>query len=107
MTSSRWTGRATLTALIAIASLTTAAASLAAQGVTTGAIGGTVTGEQNQPIEGGQVQIVNRSTGFTTGALTRSNGGYQVQGLEPGGNYVVTVRRIGYAPQTRENVRVN
>ena len=79
----------------------------AAQGTTTGAIGGTVTGEQNQPIEGAQVQIVNRSTGFSAGALTRSNGGFQVQGLEVGGPYTVTVRRIGYAPQTRNDIRVS
>lgn len=78
-----------------------------AQGTTTGAIGGTITGDQNQPVEGAQIQIVNRATGFTTGAITRSTGAYQVQGLEVGGNYAVIVRRIGYAPQTRENVRVN
>jgi hypothetical protein len=107
MKSFRCIDRATVTVLIAIASLTTAVAPLGAQGVTTGAIAGTVTGDQNQPVEGVQVQIVNRATSFTTGALTRSTGAYYVQGLEPGGTYVVTVRRIGYAPQTRENVRVN
>jgi hypothetical protein len=101
----RWALRLALAALAL--TLPPFSSAVAAQGTTTGAIGGTVTGEQNQPIEGAQVQIVDRSTGFTTGALTRSNGAYQVQGLEPGGNYTVTVRRIGYTPQTRENVRVN
>ena len=101
MTTSRWMrGAAALLALVAMPAMA------AAQGVTTGAIGGTVTGEQNQPIEGAQVQIVNRSTGFTAGAMTRANGSYQVQGLEVGGPYSVTVRRIGFAPVTRDGIRV-
>ncbi len=77
-----------------------------AQGVTTGAITGTVTGSGGEPIEGAQVQISNRSTGFTAGGITRASGAYFVQGLEVGGPYSVSVRRIGFEPQTRNNVTV-
>ena len=77
-----------------------------AQGVTTGAISGTVTGTGGSPVEGAQVQISNRSTGFTAGAITRANGAFYVQGLEVGGPYSVSVRRIGFEPQTRNNLNV-
>ncbi|HYD52736.1 MAG TPA: TonB-dependent receptor [Gemmatimonadaceae bacterium] len=80
---------------------------LAAQGVTTGAIGGTVTDPQGQPVEGAQVQVINRSTGFSSGSLTRSNGSYLVQGLEVGSAYTVRIRRIGFEPVERTDVRVS
>src|SRR3989442_110817 len=79
---------------------------LRAQGVTTGAITGTVTDEQGQPGSGVNVQIVNRSTGYTTATRTRPNGLFLAQGLEVGGPYTVTVRGIGYQPYVREDVYV-
>jgi outer membrane receptor protein involved in Fe transport len=80
---------------------------LTAQGVTTGAISGTVTDASGRAVENAQVQITNRTTGFRSGSLTRSNGYYYVQGLEVGGPYTVTVRRIGYEPAERNGVTVS
>jgi hypothetical protein len=77
-----------------------------AQGATTGAITGLVTDAAGKPLENAQVQVVNRSTGFTTGQQTRANGRYYVQNLEVGPNYAVTVRLIGYTPVTQQPVRV-
>jgi outer membrane receptor for ferrienterochelin and colicin len=77
-----------------------------AQGVTTGAIGGTVTQENGAPLMSAQVQVVNLTTGFRTGGVTRENGQFLVSGLEVGGPYTVTVRRIGYQPHTRQNLYV-
>ena len=77
-----------------------------AQGATTGAITGLVTDANGRPLENAQVQVVNRATGFSTGQQTRANGRYYVQNLDVGPNYAVTVRLIGYAPITREPVRV-
>ncbi|HKH93368.1 MAG TPA: TonB-dependent receptor [Gemmatimonadaceae bacterium] len=74
-----------------------------AQGVTTGAIAGQVTDEGGRPIASAQVVIRNRSTGFTVGTMTREDGRYRVQNLEPGGPYSVTARRIGMQPRTQEN----
>ncbi|HXG69292.1 MAG TPA: TonB-dependent receptor [Gemmatimonadaceae bacterium] len=91
---------------LALALLSAFASSGAAQGVTTGAISGSVTGPDGQPIEGAQIQISNRSTGFTAGGITRSGGNFYIQGLEVGGPYTVTVRRIGFEPQSRTNVNV-
>ena len=80
--------------------------SVLAQGVTTGAIAGAVTAPDGAPIDGAQIQISNRSTGFTARGITRENGTYYVQGLEVGGPYSLTVRRIGFEPQTRDNITV-
>lgn len=79
---------------------------LRAQGVTTGAITGNVIDESGEGVENAQVQVVNRATGFSAAALTRVGGRYFVQGLEVGSQYAITVRQLGYAPQTRENLRV-
>ncbi|MGH7606678.1 MAG: carboxypeptidase regulatory-like domain-containing protein, partial [Gemmatimonadales bacterium] len=53
-----------------------------------------------------EVQVVNRSTGFSTSTRTRPNGFYLVQGLEVGGPYTVTVRAIGFQPSVHEGVDV-
>ena len=77
-----------------------------AQGITTGAIGGTATDAQGNPLQAAQVQAVNTITGFRSSGVTRENGQFLVTGLEVGGPYRVTVRRIGYQPHTRENIYV-
>jgi outer membrane receptor protein involved in Fe transport len=78
-----------------------------AQGITTGAIGGLITDSAGAPLPAVQVQVRNVQTGYVVGSLTRENGRYLVPGLEAGGPYTVTARRIGFAPQTRENVFVS
>lgn len=74
---------------------------------TTGSIGGRVVGTNGEPLEAAQVQIVNTATGITTGTQTRADGRFLVLGLELGNSYRVTVRRIGFAPQTIQPVRVS
>ncbi len=96
------------TTLVAIGSMLLApiGSNAGAQGITTGAIGGSVTNSQGEPLQGAQVQVVNNTTGFRTGGITRENGQFLVQGLEVGGPYTVTVRRIGFQPHTRDNILV-
>jgi hypothetical protein len=91
---------------VALVAISAAGTPLLSQGTTTGGIGGTVTDAQSAVVEGAQVTITNRSTGFTASARTRSNGSYLVQGLEVGGPYSVSVRRLGSESQTRDDVRV-
>jgi len=81
-------------------------ASLQAQGMTTGSLTGLVTDEAGAPMEGVQVVLRNPLTGFQVGTITRANGIYRINGVEPNANYRVTVRRIGYAPVTRENITI-
>src|ERR1051326_7419771 len=104
MKSPRWVlGAATMLSFAIFLSPTR----LSAQGVTTGAISGTVTDAAGKPVESAQVQIINRSTGYRTGAMTRANGYYYVQGLEAGGPYTVSAKRIGYQPVERNGVTVS
>lgn len=79
---------------------------LFAQGMTTGSLTGTVTDATGAPVEGAQVQLRNALTGYNVTTLTRTAGLYRVQGVEPNQNYVITVRRIGYAPMTRDGVTI-
>ena len=83
-----------LTVATALALVTGASARLLAQGVTTGAVSGTVTDPTGAPIEGAQVQVRNSRTGASAGGITRSNGQFNVQGVEPDAGYSITVRRI-------------
>src|SRR5688572_10520991 len=102
MSFSRWfRGAAAALALAAVAPL-----GLAAQGTTTGAIAGVVTNTENAGVEGVQVTAINRSTGATTNSMSREGGRYFITGLEVGGPYTLTARRIGYQPQTRDGLRV-
>jgi hypothetical protein len=93
--------------LPAVAVAAAAGASRLEAQVTSGSIGGTVTDEAGVPVSGAQVQVTNSSTGFRSGAVTRDDGRYTVAGLDVGAAYTVVVRRIGFAPLTRENVRVS
>ena len=96
-----------LTVATALALVIGASARLLAQGVTSGAISGTVTDPSGAPIEGAQVQVRNTRTGASAGGITRGNGQYSVQGIEPDAGYSVTVRRIGFEPITRDNRTVS
>lgn len=75
--------------------------------VTTGAITGVVTDEQGQPVEAAQIQMINKATGLTRGALTSASGRYVIQGLEVGAQYSVTARRIGFRPVTVDDIVVS
>ncbi len=99
--------RLLVTVAATLALVTGASARLLAQGVTTGAVSGTVTDPNGAPVEGAQIQIRNPKTGFSAGGITRSNGQYSVQGVEPDAGYSVTARRIGFEPETRANRTVS
>ena len=94
MNISRWT-----LAAAALAVLTAAAPHLSAQ-ATTGTITGRVTTDQGQSAEGAQVQVTNLSNGFKSGVGVRADGRYTIPGLEVG-SYTVSIRRLGYAPQSK------
>ena len=97
----------TLKAIAVVAALVGPAAGLAAQGVTTGAISGTVLNGQGQGMQGVQVQVTNRNNGSRAGTLTNADGRYYVTSLESGGPYTVSVRRIGFAPRDTNNLFVS
>lgn len=98
-------GRIRSLALGCIAAVLAAAPPLAAQGVTTAAVSGTVVdAASGEPIEAAQIVVVNHSTGVTSGGLSREGGQFFIQGLLVGGPYSISVRRIGYEPEQINNV---
>ncbi|MGK2936048.1 MAG: TonB-dependent receptor [Gemmatimonadaceae bacterium] len=94
--------RLLLTAALVAAFSLVASAPVHAQAVTTGSVSGTVTAESGEALGNVQVQVLNRNTGFSAGVTTGASGRYTVAGLEVGSNYAITVRRIGFEPQTRD-----
>jgi hypothetical protein len=70
---------------------------LSAQGIATASIGGTVRSTDGASVDGARVRATNSATGFVAEAEIRS-GRFLLQGLEIGGPYTITIRRIGFAP---------
>jgi hypothetical protein len=85
---------------------------LAAQGVTTGGIGGVVTGAQKQPVAGASVIAIHEPSGTSYEATTRADGRYSIPNMRVGGPYSIQVVYVGgaggaFAPRTVENLTVN
>ncbi|MGH7517858.1 MAG: TonB-dependent receptor [Gemmatimonadales bacterium] len=87
--------------LVFLAALT---APLAAQGVTGGAIQGTVTTAGAAPVENAVVTVTSAASGQRYQATTRANGRYNVENIALGGEFSVEARAIGYEPATRSGV---
>ena len=83
----------------------------AAQGVTTGSLGGVVTTAQDQPVAGASVIAIHTPSGTNYETTTREDGRYFIPNMRVGGPYVVTVAYVGggnaFEPYTNENVEVN
>jgi Carboxypeptidase regulatory-like domain len=78
----------------------------AAQGVTTSAVAGRVVNEQGEPIEGAAVTVTNTRTGAEYRAVTRADGRYLLQGLQPGGPYRIQASRLGLATQSQAGLQL-
>src|SRR6478672_2117812 len=72
-----------------------------AQGTTSAAIAGRVLDTEGHGLHGVEVVVRNHATGIVMRVSSRAEGRYVVSGLEVGGPYSVTVRRIGSPMQTR------
>jgi hypothetical protein len=72
-----------------------------AQATTSAAIAGRILDKQGRGLQGVEVVVRNHATGISMRGVSRAEGRYLVSGLEVGGPYSVTVRRIGSPMQTR------
>jgi hypothetical protein len=77
----------------------------AGQGIASGSVRGRVRSPDGASLEGAVVRVVNIATGFAAGTQVRRDR-FLVQGLEPGGPYVVEVRHIGFLPQRSQPLRL-
>ena len=71
---------------------------LAAQGVTTAALFGTVTGSDSTALEDAVVTVTNTATGERWQTATRARGSYVFEYLSVGGPYLLEARAIGFSP---------
>jgi hypothetical protein len=88
--------RVVVLALLLLFGLTSAAVAQ----TSTGNLRGYVAGANNTPVPGANVVARLLENGQTRNAVTNSDGFYYLGGLRPG-RYDVSVRRIGFSPQTR------
>ncbi len=99
--------------LIALCALLWPTGRAHAQGVTTGALAGTVTNAQSQPVAGATVVAIHLPSGTSYETTTRADGRFTMPGMRVGGPYTVTVAYTGggsgaaFEPQTREEVSVS
>jgi hypothetical protein len=71
---------------------------------TTGAIAGTVTGDSGNRLSGVTVSVQNQLTSASVGAVTDSEGRYELRGLAVEGEYQVRVSLAGFATPASETV---
>ena len=77
---------------------------LAAQGVTTAAVEGTVTGEDGSPIPQAMVRLTNASNGRRWEFSTPPSGRYVLEDVAIGGPYRIEVRALGFAPAAQGGI---
>ena len=89
--------------LLALVAMFLVALSTSAQ-VTTSALSGVVTDENQQAMIGATITALHTPSGTKYNAVTNMDGRYTIQGMRPGGPYTVSVSYIGYAPRQIEGV---
>ncbi|HYO48092.1 MAG TPA: carboxypeptidase regulatory-like domain-containing protein, partial [Gemmatimonadota bacterium] len=82
-------------------------AALAAQGVTTGALTGTVVASTGESIVGASVIATHEPSGSQYGTVVREGGGYDIRGVRVGGPYTVAVQMLGYETSQETEVFIN
>ncbi len=77
---------------------------LIAQGVTTAALQGRVVSEDGVPVAGATIRVTNTLNGRRWEVATRSTGGCLLENVEVGGPYLIEVRALGFAPESRAGI---
>jgi hypothetical protein len=91
--------------LVAFAAFTVSG-SLLAQGVTTGAVRGSVMDEAGHPVVGAVVLLTNTTTGLRYRGQSLADGRYNVENVTPGGPFTIEARAVGYRPAREEGFRI-
>ncbi|HET9333048.1 MAG TPA: carboxypeptidase regulatory-like domain-containing protein [Gemmatimonadota bacterium] len=82
-------------------------AALAAQGVTTGALSGTVVASTGESVVGASVIATHEPSGSQYGTVVREGGGYDIRGVRVGGPYTIAVQMLGYETSQETEIFVN
>ena len=73
-----------------------------AQGVTTAAVNGRVTGQDLAPLASAVVTAVHGPSGTSYSTLTRGDGRFNIPGMRVGGPYSISVSLIGYQDESAD-----
>ena len=92
--------------VLAILACLAAMPSGAAAQPATGAVTGTVSGDEGNRLSGVIVTVQNQVTGIRSTATTDADGRYEIANLPVEGDYQVSVALAGFATAASENVRV-
>jgi hypothetical protein len=93
--------------LLVLAVLIAANTTIFAQGMTTAAIQGIVTDQDNIPLPGANVIALHVPSGTTYGASTRTDGRFTIPGMRVGGPYRVTASYVGHEAEVKENIHLS
>ncbi len=77
-----------------------------AQGVTTGAIAGTVTDSAGARLDGARVLAVHGPSGTTYTTVTRADGRFTIPGMRVGGPYRVSAALVGYRQEVQDGINL-
>ena len=78
--------------------------SVFAQGMTTAAISGTITGSDGENLPGANIVAVHEPSGTQYGVTSRPDGKYSLLRLRTGGPYTLTVSFVGFTSQKKEDI---
>jgi hypothetical protein len=90
---------------LCLLSLVQPAQGVAAQGVASATVSGSVRDLDGAAVDDAGITVLNTSTGVAVRTQVQ-RGRFTVRGLEPGGPYVVEVRHIGFLPQRSQPLRL-
>ena len=72
--------------------------------ITTSGMNGTVVSETGEALAGATVVAIHEPSGTQYGAVTNSEGRFNMQGMRPGGPYTVKVSYVGYSTGTYTDI---
>jgi len=81
--------------------LLAADATASSQGSTSASIGGQILDDDRRGVQGADIAVTNAATGVVMRAISHADGRYVVGGLQVGGPYSLTVRRLGWPTVNR------
>src|SRR3569833_361970 len=84
-----------------------AAAGVNAQGALAASIAGRSVDEQGGALAAGEVVVTHEATGSAMRTNSRADGRYSIDGLEVGGPYALTARRVGFPSTARAGLYLN
>lgn len=77
------------------------------QGLTTSAMNGKVTDDQDNPLVGANVIAVHVPSGTKYGAISDFDGYYRLSNMRPGGPYTITITYVGFKDYQQDNISLS